>query len=143
MEDKSLKKLCDKIALDTENKMRAILSKNGKTSTRIFNAIKIDIKTSGDNIIIKASLPDYAKYVDQGRKPGKQPPLDAIIEWCKRKNIDKKAAFPIARKIGRLGIKPTNFMSPIRDLAIKIRDNAGKIVVNQILDIIRELKNKK
>jgi fructose-1,6-bisphosphatase/inositol monophosphatase family enzyme len=43
------------------------------------------------------------QYVEQGRSPGKQPPLNRIMEWCVARGIPKEAAFPIARKIGQFG----------------------------------------
>lgn len=39
------------------------------------------------------------------------PPLDNIRQWCRVRNIPEVAAYPIALKIAREGIRPTNFMS--------------------------------
>lgn len=69
---------------------------------------------------------DYFNYVEEGRKPGKMPPVSAIAKWIRIKPIklrDKKsgkfkaktdtninsAAFAIAKHIGAYGVKPTWF----------------------------------
>jgi hypothetical protein len=52
---------------------------------------------------------DYIYYLEKGRKPGKRPPVDALIPWVKARGMatdDKQArsiAFLIARKIGENG----------------------------------------
>ena len=71
---------------------------------------------------------DYWKFVDEGRKPGKQPPLNDIIRWVNTKatfggfsrvpNIRDKAvqkglAFAIAKKIGKKGVKGNRFYSKV------------------------------
>lgn len=50
----------------------------------------------------------YAMPLETGRRPGKQPPTDAILLWATRKlgltgNEARSAAFLIARAIGRRG----------------------------------------
>jgi hypothetical protein len=48
-----------------------------------------------------------AAVVEYGRARGaKQPPLDAIREWCISKGIDPEYAYPIARAIAEDGIPP-------------------------------------
>jgi len=52
---------------------------------------------------------DYFQQQIAGRRPGKFPPIDAIMDWIDRKSIDfegitkKSLAFVIARKIARRG----------------------------------------
>lgn len=67
--------------------------------------------TVNDDLTLSFSLESYAPYVDKGRRPGKMPPLDNIRQWCRVRNIPEVAAYPIALKIAREGIRPTNFMS--------------------------------
>src|SRR5262245_21866453 len=51
------------------------------------------------------------RYINDGRKPGKRPPVDAIVEWMIERELDvgmsdrelRGVAFVIARKIGRDG----------------------------------------
>lgn len=53
---------------------------------------------------------DYAKYVHDGRRPGKMPPLAPIALWVKRKGIGIPA-FVIARSIARKGTKANPFLT--------------------------------
>ena len=63
---------------------------------------------------VGSALP-YAPFVNYGRKPGKRPPIEAILKWVALKPVrtsDKDArsvAFAIATAIGKRGIKPKLF----------------------------------
>jgi hypothetical protein len=53
---------------------------------------------------------DYALFVDQGRAPGKQPPIAPIELWVRRvlgigADESRRVAFLVARAIGRRGTK--------------------------------------
>ena len=68
---------------------------------------------------------DYFPFVEEGRRPGKQPPVSVIAKWIMIKPINirgakgrfvsktetniNSAAFGIAKSIGDYGIKPTWF----------------------------------
>lgn len=67
---------------------------------------------------VQLELQDYWKYVESGRKPGKFPPVSAILQWIKVKPViprpddrgriptQQQLAFLIARSIARNGIEP-------------------------------------
>lgn len=60
----------------------------------------------------------YAWYVIFGRAPGKMPPIDSLVSWVAKKIAPapsklRSVAFLVARKIGRKGMKPNDFVSPI------------------------------
>lgn len=136
--NKSLLKVITKWAKKTETEMKKILSKNKKGSSRIYKQLKLVVKEKDSQITISSNLPSYSIFVDKGRKPGKQPPLKSIEAWCKSKNIDKSAAYPIARKIGKTGIKPTNFMDPFRKFETLIKE----LKLETVNFIKEEIKNK-
>lgn len=75
---------------------------------------------------LKLVAPDYVYYIENGRRPGKQPPRSAIVEWLEVKNIQpqdislESLAFLIARKIGRDGIEPKHI---IKELTAQYRDD--------------------
>jgi len=90
-------------------------------------AYRLQIKGSSINISVyaKGKASQYFLARENGRKPGKQPPVDAILEWMRIKPIQlrdkesgkfkksteslkRQVAFLIARKIGRDGIKGWN-----------------------------------
>jgi len=85
---------------------------------------RLQIKGSSINISIyaKGKASNYFLARENGRKPGKQPPVDAILEWMRIKPIKlrdresgkfqkptealkRQVAFLIARKIGKQGMK--------------------------------------
>jgi len=87
-------------------------------------AYRLQIKGSSINISVyaKGKASQYFLARENGRKPGKQPPVDAILEWMRIKpiklrdkesgkfkkpteSLKRQVAFLIARKIGRDGIK--------------------------------------
>lgn len=76
-----------------------------KGSTRIVS--QLDYRLEGAAQII-LTAPDYLTFIDQGRKPGKMPPIQAILEWTKIKGIRPEAAWPIAVNIAKFGIPATN-----------------------------------
>lgn len=91
---------------------------------------------------------DYWEFVDQGRKPGKMPPIASILEWLKhptvqdsftfgRGNISDQTALPsiaynIAKKIGREGTRGTNFATDVFDSDLV--DDIGGLVQNAIAE---------
>ena len=108
--------------------MVANLEAHGLKDSRIIKGITYTIK--GDRLTI--NLPDYAQWVEQGRRPfGNEspypvntlPPASAILEWIRRKGIkgrDKKGRFisnnslawAIRTMIAKRGIRPRPFVAP-------------------------------
>jgi hypothetical protein len=85
------------------------LKKNRKiASGALVNSINFKLKETAEQILIILESNDYLEWVDKGRKPGKYPPLKAISEWARLKGISQDAVFPIAKKIFKFGIEPTN-----------------------------------
>lgn len=59
----------------------------------------------------------YASFVEYGRRAGKMPPVQYIIQWVRKKfQADEKTAkargWAIARKIAKKGTKPHPFFAP-------------------------------
>lgn len=71
---------------------------------------------------IEFNAPEYWKYANYGRGPGKFPPIDKIEEWIKRRKITPlpsrsgripsrpQLAYLIARKISLEGFKGSGFL---------------------------------
>lgn len=109
---KTLQFLGDSIATD----MKILIELNGAIATgRLHNNIQVHARKLDEKYSLVISYPFYGKYVDQGRKPGKRPPVNDIRVWCKLKGIPESAAFPIAKKIGEKGFKGINFTKPYYD----------------------------
>lgn len=75
----------------------------------------------------------YAIVVHEGRRPGgKMPPSDALEPWVRKKlgvPADEVASvsFAVARKIARVGTKPTKFLErPFREAIPGMADRMAK-----------------
>jgi len=99
---------------------REVQEDDSIASRDLLQSIGFDPIREGDNQIA-IRMAEHWKFVDKGRKPGKRPPMQPIQEWIARKGIPLKGrgakknqartlAFFIARKIGREGTRPTNFV---------------------------------
>ena len=62
-------------------------------------------RVRGATLVISNSAPHFP-FVEYGRRAGKkQPPLKPIRDWVISKGMRADAAFPVARAIGRRGIR--------------------------------------
>ena len=87
-------------------------------SDELYNSITYKVEQGRNTFEVKLELADYWKYVENGRKAGKWPPISAIQKWIEIKPVlprpmdngklptTQQLAFLIARKIGLEGIKP-------------------------------------
>lgn len=122
------------------------LKANGhKATENLINSITSHITVNGYEYAIELTLEDYYKYVEEGRRPGKFPPVDKILEWIKVKNgklpTEKQLAFLISRKIANEGTKGTYDLEKAIDTTInewdeKITDALDKDVMNCIDEIL-------
>jgi len=114
------------IEIEINNRLRDLLNKYGESVikeavNRLKNAghsntgtlarsLDYEIEESKRELTLVFYGADYLEYVDKGRRPGsKPPPIKPIKKWVKQKGIEPKAAYAITKKIGKYGIKPTNF----------------------------------
>lgn len=116
------------------NKYGAIIVERYKAaiSTQIASgnlerSIVYRVQGSNDEYHIYINLAAYYIYLEQGRRPGKMPPIDAIVKWIRVKKItpypyrlpsgksvipsERSLAFLIARAIGRRGMPAHNYMA--------------------------------
>lgn len=87
-------------------------------SDELYNSVNYIFKENGGTFEVSLELADYWKYVENGRKAGKWPPISAIEKWVEIKPVlprpmengklptTQQLAFLIARKIGLEGIAP-------------------------------------
>lgn len=113
------------------------LPRKADATGELRNSIRFTIERFGTSYHFELRLADYYKWVDEGRKPGKRPPLDSIIKWIKDKRLvitkqnklqtktkgsklqkisddmqkSRQLAFAISNKIAKKGTKGTNFYS--------------------------------
>ncbi len=136
----NLEQIIQSIAVDTTKEMESILQSAGLGSSSIIREVDLEVDNLGGDIRVTSNFPDYATYVDEGRRPGGQPPINNIIDWCNRKNIDSKYAFPIAKSIAENGTTPTNFLKPLTKIVEEISKTSAIFYTKEIIDTVQKIK---
>lgn len=85
-------------------------------SGRLFRSITSQVIgqfSTNIQVAVGSSLP-YAEFAEEGRNPGKQPPVDLIMQWMVDKGVDspyglESGAYLIARSIGEKGTSGKHF----------------------------------
>jgi hypothetical protein len=112
--------------------------KNKVASKKLIESVSYEYREDISTLIIWAE--DYFKFVELGRKPGKQPPLSKIKQWCTYRSISESAAYPIAKKIGMFGIPPEPTLEEVltqRQLPFeKTLEDNWHLIVSQDIDEI-------
>lgn len=137
-------------------KRRAVASDNLRKSL----AYRYDSKYKRIDFFAKGSASEYAYYVEEGRKAGKRPPTDKILEWMKIKRIQPRnengsfkkfatpkakenamegIAFNISRAIGARGIKPLfYFRDAVNETVVDFNDRFLAALKGEITVAIEE-----
>jgi len=107
---------------------------------------KSDIKVN-NFLSVSIFTPAHVQFAKYGRGPGKQPPLDPLIEWVRKKGIItgekniRGAAFAIAKSIGKNGTKNyvPNAPNAIEEALTKhMKNYVNKINVEHVDDVEKE-----
>jgi len=139
MDKNKLKESLNPLLTLIENMMRDNLIASGKGDSNLIKEIQLTAYIEGDELVINDESPEYSVFVDKGRSPGKQPPLQNIIEWCKRKSIPEEFAFPIAKKIGEEGIPATNYKDPLRNIGTFLDEFISPSIAEDIKNVLKPL----
>jgi len=104
----------NKYGIDITTDIKQVLERsNVRASGDLINSIDYKILQRDGEYRLVISYLDYGEFVLSGRKPNsKPPPYTPIIRWTKLKGLPQSAAYPIAKSIGKKGIKPFNFLFP-------------------------------
>lgn len=141
--DNKIKFFLEKWAKQAESQMKQLLLKGRKGNSRFYSMLRLTVKISPNgDISVTNNLPSYAIFVNDGRRPGKQPPIKTIEDWCKRKGIKKEYAYSIAKAIGKKGIKPTPFLTPMKDLRVLVMGLSKKFkesIEEELEDLIEPI----
>jgi len=86
---------------------------NASASGNLIKSLTYKLGEGIEELMVQVEADDYFKYVDEGRRRGEQPPLAAIKKWVAIKGLPPASAYPIAKKIGKFGIKPKNILRDI------------------------------
>ncbi len=122
--------------------IKALRALKKDASGRLIKSIDYRLTETAYELNFFINAEDYLTYVDEGRKPGSYPPIKAIARWATIKGMDKNAAFPIANKIYKFGIKPTNVLDKVErkvlygkafdELEQNMANNIETAIVNNI-----------
>lgn len=143
-----------------ERAKQNLLQDGSNASGTLTNSFTFKVNIDDSYYEVTVTLEDYWYYVENGRKKGKQPPIDKIEEWIKVKHVVpevregadgstsrvptvRQLAFLIARKIGNEGTTGTHFFSEAKkdtlsyfkeSIANAIREDMGEYVRNVIAE---------
>ncbi len=114
--NEGLQPIADQFGKEIVAELRKELISHGKQATgTLVKGLESKVRFDGARAVIEVFAEDYFRFVDQGRKPGRFPPVDKIKAWLRVKGISEKAAFPIGRKIATEGIKGIKILNPTID----------------------------
>ena len=122
-----------------------LTEKNVNASKTLFNSISYIVEGNGTNFVVKLKLEDYYKYVENGRKAGKFPPINKIEKWVEIKPViqrpmangklptKKQLSFLISRKIALEGIKPRPLLQQsIDEVFDEIKERLEEALIKDI-----------
>lgn len=125
---------------------------NSIATGTLANSIKDIVKFDGKYLTVSIQLEEYYKYVENGRKAGKFPPVEKIKEWIKVKPVlpytrgkrlpnENQLSYLIGRKIAREGTRANPFLEPtIRDFKLvdKIYAAVNSMLTDEINKVVSE-----
>lgn len=86
-------------------------------SGNLINSVQLSVRHGNETISVWFDAAEYYRYIENGRKGGKWPPVNKILEWIKIKPVlprpnaqgklptQKQLAYLIGRKIAREGFE--------------------------------------
>ena len=145
MLNQEVKELVYKTGQLIDDKMVETAIANGsEASGRLIRSISALNKENQEVVSTIISTVDYAKYVDEGRRPGEMPPIQDILNWIQEKPIrprgitQESLAWAIAKTIARKGVKPRPFIQKsINEVMLGFQEKlvvAGEIDITNYFD---------
>lgn len=143
--ERAIQEMCDDVIERAQRNIGATRTIRGKRRRRVStgnlkNSLRYKLKrrSDGANVVFdaKGSASKYWDVIERGRRPNKKPPpIDAIVDWMKKKPIrlqakgggfikstpqaQRAAAYLIARAIGKRGIEGIHFYEEAIQAAIE------------------------
>ena len=136
-----LNKAVIKFGADTVSSIATALKRVGAdNSGKLINSLRTELKTTAESLDMLIKGAGYFDNIEKGRLPGEQPPLSAIIEWTRSKGLPDAAAFPIAKNIGKFGIKPRPVLKEIIN-SNKFKEGKKLLGHAYAKDVVKEINN--
>lgn len=119
---------------------KALLDKDIIASGKLYKSIGFTIKQGDFEIGLEINGEDYLKWVDEGRRPGRFPPINKIQQWVRQKGIrpvgisEKSLVYLIGRKIQKKGIPAKRILNLRQtDLDKKIETAVRDIIISELV----------
>jgi hypothetical protein len=151
-QNNNLREALDEVGVDlVKTLVKNLLNADKRATGQLIKSIDYKVVEKANVLMVELLAADYLTIVDEGRRPGKQPPTKALDKWVIAKGIaprDKKGRFIpresvkflIARSIGKKGIKPTGVLqktiNEVYDRKQKILELAAIEDINKMIDKI-------
>lgn len=125
-----LQQVLQEYADEAQEMYKYQISIGGKNASRkLIDNVTSQLVVNETSYVVTLRLQEYWKYIEKGRKAGKFPPVDAILNWILVKPIlprpnangeieklrPKQLAFLIGRKIKEEGIEPYPALKTTRE----------------------------
>lgn len=139
-----------------QNARDGLQANNSIATGELYDSFEKIIEIDDEHFSVKVSLADYWTYVENGRGPGKFPPIDKIRNWVEIKPITiepglngktpsvEQVSFLIARKIANEGTTPKPFFESAKELTIaQFEDRISYAIQEDISDYVIQLVEEK
>lgn len=137
-----------------------LLNDDKKASGQLLDSVRYIYTQENNSFIISLNLAYYWRYVEYGRRPGKFPPPDKILEWIRIKPVlprpmangklptEQQLAYLIGRKIATKGIDAGNQLhNTVEEInekyALKISEAINKDIEGMAIMIFNDFSNPK
>ena len=133
-----------RMVMESNVGINAKVGVNTLTNSSIYKTLSVRATNDGD-LVFDIILNDYIQYIESGRRKGaKFPPVEPIVEWCRKKGIptDNSTVFLIRRAISRDGIKPRPILAHVfEEFDRNWNDGAADEIFNKIIEEINKWFN--
>lgn len=134
-------RVLEEYAIRLRNLYQDKLIKGDKIATGdLMNNVEYIIEKDSRSVSVSLQLEDYWKFVEEGRSPGRFPPVDKILDWIRVKPIvpdersgrlptENQLAFLIGRKIAEEGIEGTHYLQESQEeVLVEFEDKLSEAV---------------
>lgn len=128
---------------------KQLLIADKKATGELIHSLNYKLVEASNEILLLIHSKAYLINVDQGRKPGKMPPVDPIIKWAKVRNIQpmrpkyktiEQVGWAIAKSIEKKGIKPTHVLDKAKKTLFQNKAIIDNLSRGGLLDLNELIK---
>lgn len=120
---KKVSDILEEFGVDIVDRLTKSLDKNkSNASYNLRQSIDYSVEVYSGGVKWKLILDDYYKFVDQGRPPGKMPPIESLDQWITDKGIrvqKQSGANKLKRRVKKSYNSPLN---PKGGLVAKVKE---------------------